>query len=36
MGPKPKKNSPTRSKSPNKANNDAAYFTASLNDVCLL
>ena len=33
MGPKPKKNSPTRSKSPNKVQNDPSFFTANLNDV---
>ena len=32
MGPKPKKQSPTRSKSPNKAN-DLTFFTTNLNDV---
>lgn len=33
MGPKPKKNSPTRSKSPTKAINDASFFSTNLNDV---
>jgi len=34
MGPKPKKQSPTRSKSPNKAQ-DLSFFTANLNEVRL-